>query len=46
MNLEKKMSSKKIIVALDNNNLKQTINLVKILKNDAFAFKVKLLCFL
>ncbi len=34
------MSSKKIIVALDSNNLKKTIKLVKILKEEAFAFKI------
>ncbi len=35
-----KMSSKKIIVALDSNNLKKTIKLVKILKEEVFAFKI------
>ena len=34
------MSSKKIIVALDSNNLVQTIKLVKILKNEVYAFKI------
>ena len=34
------MSSKKVIVALDSNNLNETINLVKKLKNDAYAFKL------
>ena len=34
------MQSKKIIVALDSNNLNKTIKLVKILKKDAFAFKI------
>tara|TARA_E500000178_G_scaffold333921_1_gene369332 strand:- start:944 stop:1627 length:684 start_codon:yes stop_codon:yes gene_type:complete len=34
------MSSKKIIVALDSNNLKKTIKLVKILKEEVFAFKI------
>ena len=34
------MSSKKVIVALDSNNLKKTLNLVKILKKDVYAFKI------
>ena len=34
------MSQKKIIVALDSDNLKSTLSLVKILKNDAYAFKI------
>jgi len=34
------MSSKKIIVALDSNNLVQAIKLVKILKNEVYAFKI------
>ena len=34
------MISKKIIVALDNSDLKETIKLVKSLKNDVFAFKI------
>tara|TARA_Y100000768_G_scaffold374361_1_gene343996 strand:- start:32 stop:715 length:684 start_codon:yes stop_codon:yes gene_type:complete len=34
------MSSKKVIVALDNSNFNEVIKLVKILKNDAFAFKI------
>tara|TARA_Y100001980_G_C14461248_1_gene243107 strand:+ start:170 stop:853 length:684 start_codon:yes stop_codon:yes gene_type:complete len=34
------MKSKKIIVALDSNNLSKTIKLVKILKNEVFAFKI------
>ena len=34
------MKSKKIIVALDSNNLNETIKLVKILKKDVFAFKI------
>ena len=34
------MKSKKIIVALDSNNLNKTIKLVKILKRDVFAFKI------
>ena len=34
------MKSKKIIVALDSNNLNKTIKLVKILKKDVFAFKI------
>ena len=34
------MSSKKIIVALDSNNLNKTINLVKTLKRDVYAFKI------
>ena len=32
--------SKKIIIALDSNDFKSTINLVKKLKNEAFAFKI------
>ena len=34
------MKSSKIIVALDSNNLNKTIKLVKILKNDVYAFKI------
>ena len=34
------MKSKKIIVALDSNNLNKTIKLVRILKKDVFAFKI------
>ncbi len=34
------MLSKKIIVALDSNNLNRTIRLVKSLKSDAYAFKI------
>jgi len=34
------MKAKKIIVALDSNNLNKTLDLVKILKNDVFAFKL------
>ena len=34
------MKSKKIIVALDSNNLSKTIKLVKILKKDVYAFKI------
>ncbi len=34
------MNSKKIIVALDSNNLNKTIKLVKILKKDVYAFKI------
>jgi len=34
------MKSKKIIVALDSNNLNKTIKLVKILKRDVYAFKI------
>ena len=34
------MQSKKIIVALDSNNLNKTIKLVKILKKDVYAFKI------
>jgi len=34
------MKSNKIIIALDSNNLNKTINLVKILKKDAYAFKI------
>ena len=33
-------SNKKIIVALDNNNITETIKLVKILKKEVFAFKI------
>ena len=34
------MKSKKIIVALDSNNLNKTTKLVKILKKDVYAFKI------
>ena len=34
------MKSKKIIVALDSNNLNETIKLVNILKKDVYAFKI------
>ena len=34
------MSSKKIIVALNNSNLNQTLKLVNILKEEVFAFKI------
>ena len=34
------MNSRKIIVALDSNNLNKTIKLVKILKKDVYAFKI------
>ncbi len=34
------MLSKKVIVALDSNNLNKTLNLVNKLKNDAYAFKI------
>ena len=34
------MSSKKIIVALDSDDLKKTLNLVKNLKNHVYAFKI------
>ena len=34
------MKSKKIIVALDSNNLNKTIKLVKTLKKDVYAFKI------
>ena len=34
------MKSRKIIVALDSNNLNKTIKLVKILKKDIYAFKI------
>ena len=34
------MPSKKVIVALDSNNLYKTVNLVKRLKEDAYAFKL------
>ena len=33
-------SNKKIIVALDNNNITETLKLVKILKKEVFAFKI------
>ena len=35
-----KMKSKKIIVALDSNDLNKTIKLVRILKKDIYAFKI------
>ena len=35
-----KMLSKKVIVALDSNNLNKTLNLVNKLKDDAYAFKI------
>ena len=34
------MSLKKIIVALDNSNIEETISLVKELKHETFAFKI------
>ena len=34
------MNLKKIIIALDSNNINETLDLIKILKNDAFAFKI------
>ncbi len=34
------MFSKKVIVALDNNNLQKSLELVKILRHDVFAFKL------
>ena len=34
------MLSKKVIVALDSNNLNKTLNLVNKLKDDAYAFKI------
>ena len=34
------MKSKKVIVALDNDNLAKTLRLVKLLKDDIFAFKI------
>ncbi len=34
------MKSRRIIVALDSNNLNETIKLVKILKKDVYAFKI------
>ena len=34
------MNSKKIIVALDSNNLNKTLYLVETLKNEAYAFKI------
>ena len=40
MLLIKKMSSKKIIVALDSNNLNKVVKLVNILKKDVYAFKI------
>ena len=33
-------SKKKVIVALDSNNIKKIIKLVEILKQDVFAFKI------
>ena len=35
-----KMSSKKVIVALDSSNLEKVLSLVKILKKDVYAFKI------
>ena len=32
--------NKKVIVAIDSNNIKESISLVKKLKNEAFAFKI------
>ncbi len=40
MIITKKMKSNKIIVALDSKNYNGTINLVKILKKEAYAFKI------
>ena len=34
------MISSKIIVALDNNNLKKTVKLIRVLKKESFAFKI------
>ena len=34
------MGSKKVIVALDSDNLSNSINLVKSLKNEVYAFKL------
>ena len=34
------MKTNKVIVALDSNNIKKTISLVSILKNEVFAFKI------
>ena len=34
------MENKKIIVALDTNNLEEAVKLVKLLKNECFAFKI------
>ena len=34
------MTQKKIIVALDSDNLKNAISLVNNLKNDVYAFKI------
>ena len=34
------MNSKKIIVALDCDDLKYAVNIIKALKNEAFAFKI------
>ena len=34
------MKSKKIIVALDSKDLTKTLNLVKILKKEVYAFKI------
>jgi len=40
MTIIKKMSSKKIIVALDSSNLDKILKLVKLLRNDVYAFKI------
>ena len=34
------MNSKKVIVALDSNNINKTIKLVNELKSEAYAFKI------
>ena len=34
------MKTNKVIVALDSNNIRKTISLVSILKNEVFAFKL------
>ena len=34
------MGTKRVIVALDSNNLNKTINLVKKLKDDVYGFKI------
>ena len=34
------MNLKKISIALDSNNINETLEIIKILKNDAFAFKI------
>ena len=40
------MISSKIIVALDNNNLKKTVKLIRVLKKESFALKLGMNFFL